>query len=240
MDYFWIVTIIVFASLLKGLTGFGFALVSLPFLLIWYAPKEIIPVLVTCNLLASTVIILQKKSVKLIDKYNKRLIIYGGVFSILGVVFLKYLPAKILILIMSVFFIVLSILSFWGVRFVKKKTMNAYRWAGAFIGFLTGSISISGPPLAIFLQSTNTDKTTFREVFAWFSIVSAFISLVSYIASGLYSLEQFYLSAVFFPILWLGSFIGKRLNHKMDYKHFNHLILLFSIFSSLFLLYRVF
>lgn len=53
MEIFWIIIIVLAASLVKGITGFGFALVSLPLLLIWYSPREIIPVLILCNLIAS-------------------------------------------------------------------------------------------------------------------------------------------------------------------------------------------
>ena len=52
----WIILIIIISSLIKGITGFGFALLSFPLLLTWYSPKEIIPVLMICNLIASVLI----------------------------------------------------------------------------------------------------------------------------------------------------------------------------------------
>ena len=56
MPNIWVILIITFSSLIKGITGFGFALVSFPLLLMWYEPKEIIPVLMICNLIASVLI----------------------------------------------------------------------------------------------------------------------------------------------------------------------------------------
>ena len=61
MDMIWILLIVSFASLLKGSTGFGFALVSLPALLFWYPLKELIPTLLLCNFIISVFMILQKK-----------------------------------------------------------------------------------------------------------------------------------------------------------------------------------
>jgi len=61
MPNIWIVLIITLSSLIKGITGFGFALVSFPLLLMWYTPKEIIPILMICNLIASVMIVLTKK-----------------------------------------------------------------------------------------------------------------------------------------------------------------------------------
>lgn len=61
MDWLFILLVVLIASLVKGITGFGFALVSLPILVAWFPVKELIPVLTICNLLASIVIVLQKK-----------------------------------------------------------------------------------------------------------------------------------------------------------------------------------
>jgi uncharacterized membrane protein YfcA len=92
MELTWIILIVVIASLVKGITGFGFALVSLPPLMIWYSPKEIIPVLLLCNLFSSIIIVLQKKEHKLINKQFKSLIIHGALFTIVGVMFLNICP----------------------------------------------------------------------------------------------------------------------------------------------------
>lgn len=165
MLYFWIILIVSVASLVKGITGFGFALIALPPLLIWYSPQEMIPVLILCNLFASLVIVLQKKDRKLVNKQFQTLIIYGALFTLLGVFTLKYLSEDILITIMSMFFIVLSICSLLGIRYSIKLSDWSYRLAGMFLGFLTGSISISGPPLALFLHSAKVDNQEFREIF---------------------------------------------------------------------------
>ena len=114
MLYFWIIIIVSVASLVKGITGFGFALIALPPLLIWYSPKELIPVLILCNLFASLVIVLQKKDRKFVNKQFQSLIGFGALFTLVGVLTLKYISEDILITIMSVFFILLSVGSLLG------------------------------------------------------------------------------------------------------------------------------
>ena len=116
MELFWVLIIISVASLIKGITGFGFALVSLPPLMMWYSPKELIPVLMLCNLFASTIIILQKKNRKLVNKQFRTLIIYGGIFTILGVITLSNISDRILVIILSIFFILLSVFSLLGIK----------------------------------------------------------------------------------------------------------------------------
>lgn len=85
MPNIYIFLTVIISSLIKGVSGFGFALISLPILLTWYEPKEIIPVLMICNLVASVFIILQKKNQQLIDKASISLILSGGIFTLTGV-----------------------------------------------------------------------------------------------------------------------------------------------------------
>ncbi len=54
---------------------------------------------------------------------------------------------------------------------------SAYFVAGAFIGFLTGAVSVSGPPLALFLNRAKLSNRKFREIFAAISIVSAIVAI---------------------------------------------------------------
>lgn len=238
MDYFWILLIIAIASLIKGITGFGFALVSLPPLLFWYSPKEIIPVLMLCNLLASTIIVLQKKDQKLVNKQFRSLIFYGALFTIVGVLTLKYISEDFLIIIMSLFFILLSVFSLLGIKYALKLSDKSYKIAGAVLGFLTGSISISGPPLALFLHTAKVNNKEFREIFSWFSIVTALIALVGYGMIGLLNMQTLKTTLLFFPILYLGSYFGKRLNHKIPPLLFKKISLFITLFSSLLLLMK--
>ena len=130
----WIILIIIISSLIKGITGFGFALLSFPLLLTWYSPKEIIPVLMICNLIASIMIVLQKKEYKMLDKQSYYLIGTGGLFTIAGVIALSSTDGKWLIRLSGILFIVLTIYSL--VRKMPKQTTmsnSSYLSAGAFI-----------------------------------------------------------------------------------------------------------
>lgn len=238
MVAFWVLLIVIIASLVKGITGFGFALVALPPLMIWYSPKEIIPVLLLCNLFSSIVIVFQKKERRLIDKQFETLIIFGAIFTVFGVLALKYLPEEMLIVILSVFLILLSILSILGIQYPIKLTNRLYKIAGAFLGFLTGSISISGPPMALFLHSAKVDNQQFREIFSWFSIVTSIVAAIGYFALGILTLLSLKMALLFFPILFIGSFIGKRLNHLIPHRVFKKAILIITLFSSVFILLK--
>lgn len=238
MAHYWIVIIITVASLIKGMTGFGFALVAFPLLLNFYSPKELIPVLIFCNLLASVMIVLQKKDRKLVNNQFQSLIVFGALFTIVGVLTLTYISDRSLIVIMSIFFMLLATLSLVGVKCSFKLTDLSYMLAGAILGFLTGSISISGPPLALFMNVAKVDKQEFREIFSWFSIVTAVIALVGYGLIGLFTLATIKMTALFLPLLFGGSFIGRRLNQFASPGLFQKLSMIITLLSSVLILMK--
>lgn len=238
MELTYIILVIACASLLKGITGFGFTLVALPPLMLWYSPKEIIPVIILCNLFSSSIIVLQKKEKKLVDKSFRTLIFFAAFFTVIGVITLNYLPEHILIIVMCVFFILLSFCFFFGLNISLKTNKFSFRLAGAFTGFLTGSISISGPPLAIFLRSVKVDNQQFREIFSWYDIVTAIIALLSFGMFGMLDFQIFKLTLLFTPILFLGTYFGKRLNNHISSRFFDKLNTSLTLLSSILILLR--
>lgn len=239
MEIVWILLIVTLASFVKGITGFGFALVALPPLLFWYSPQEIIPVLLFCNFFASTVIVLQKKERKLVDNKFKALIYYGAFFTIFGTLVLKNIAGDTLVMIMALFFIILSIITLLGVKYSIKQTKLNIKIAGALCGFLTGSISVSGPPMALFLNAVNVDNHQFREIFAWFNIVSTAVAIFGFLLLDLLTVEIFKMTLMFIPILYLGTFFGKRLMRFIVPGIFKKMAILMSLISSVFLLWKL-
>ena len=135
-------------------------------------------------------------------------------------------------------FSLLSVGSLLGIRYSIKLSDRSYKIAGAFLGFLTGSISISGPPLALFLHSAKVDNQEFQEIFSWFSIVTAFIALVGYGVVGLLTLATCKMTLLFLPLLYLGSLLGKRLNYRFSPLSFKNKSVLITLLSSLSLLLK--
>lgn len=236
MPNIWIIVIITFSSLLKGITGFGFTLISFPLFLMWYAPKEIIPVLMICNLIASIMIVLQKKEHKLLDKQSYYMIVTGGFFTIAGVIALSSTDDKWLIRFSGIIFIVLTLYSLIG-KMQKNKTLRnrAYLFAGAFIGFITGAVSISGPPLALFLNRANISNRKFREIFAAFSVTTSIVAVVGYYQAGMITLQTLKTSVILIPILLTGTIVGKKLNTIISIEMFQTINIVLTLIASLML-----
>lgn len=232
----WVLAIIAIASLIKGITGFGFSLIALPLLLFWHSPHELIPVLTVCNLIVSVIIVLQKKERKLVDKSYRQMIVIGSLFAILGVALLKHLPESILASSLAIAFIIMSLISLFGLKFPFNINKYTHWGIGALCGFMSGSTSVYGPPLALYLNHAGVDNRQFREIFSWFSITIATMAIVGYGFVGLLSMATLNLTLVFLPILYLGSFIGKRINQHLPTTVFKHINTFISLASSILLL----
>ena len=238
MNFVLIIAIILLASIVKGINGYGFALIAMPLLIIWFEPQQLVPILVISNLIASIFIVMQKKEKNLINKPYKVLIVSGSIFAFLGVIILKWVSGQTLIYLMSAFFILLSICALLGIRFKASLSALSCSVFGAIIGVITGSISISGPPLALFLHSAGVNNQKFREVFAWFSICSSVIAVAGYIIAGMITTEMLMHVLTFVPCLFIGSAIGKRLNHFLPINIFKNISLLITLVASIALLIK--
>jgi len=192
-----------------------------------------------CNLIASIMIVLQKKEYKMLDKQSYYLISTGGLFTIAGVIALSSTDGKWLLRISGIIFIVLTI--FPLVRKMPKKTTmcdSSYLSAGAFIGFLTGAISVSGPPLALFLNKANISNSKFREIFASFSVITAIIAVFGYYQANMITINTLKTSLIFIPILLTGTIVGKKLNTIIPIEKFQAFNIVLTLIASFMMIIR--
>lgn len=230
-----ILGIIFISGIVKGTTGFGFALFSLPLLVHFIPIKTLIPIITLFNLFSSVQIIIQSHGLKL----NKPLIFLSvmgtiGVFS--GTLILKYLPDHKLKLLCAVVLIILSIMFLTGYRFKIRKLRRGNAIAGFISGFLGGSLSVSGPPLALFLTSLKLDTKNFRFTFAWFSIITAFIAIIDYVKIGLVHLNTFKIFIISLPVLLISVQTGKLLNKKLSVTLFYKGVVIITLLAGILLL----
>lgn len=232
-----IVLFIIFISgIVKGTTGFGFALFSVPLLVHFIPIKNLVPLVMLFNLFSSVQIVLQTPKLKI----NKRILLlsFTGIAGvILGSLVLKFTPEILLELFTAIILIVLSILFLAGYRFKVRKIKRGNALAGFISGFVGGSTSVSGPPLALFLTSLKLDTLHFRFTFAWFSIITASVAILDYMKIGVLKFNTLKVFIVSLPLLiasiWLGKFISRRIPQHRFYKG----AIIVSLLAGLFLLF---
>ncbi|MDC1106271.1 sulfite exporter TauE/SafE family protein [Prolixibacteraceae bacterium] len=216
------------ASLLKGMTSFGFSLMAFPILLNYYSPMVLVPALTLCNIITSVQIVITTKTQ--INKSSNHWLIIGGLAGIIpGVLLLQSWNPGILKISVGIIFVLLSILFLSGFRFRINHPIRAQIIAGSTAGFLGGALSVSGPPLVLFLTSMRFTNQEFRLHFAIFSVLTSSMAFAGYWISGIISLQVWKIFLISFPILVLGTIIGQKLSKRISIIFFQRLCITISL-----------
>lgn len=234
----WIIilSIIFLSGIVKGTTGFGFALFSLPLLVHFIPIKTLVPIITLFNLFSSVLIVLQTRHVKI----NRRIILLslsGIVGIILGSLILKFLPEKWLKLFAAIILIILSVMFLTGYRFKIRRIKRGNIIAGFISGFLGGSTSVSGPPLALFLTSLKLSTVHFRLTFAWYSTITALVAMFDYVKIGVVYPYTFKIFIISLPVLILSIQLGKLISQKISQHIFYQGSIIITLLAGLLMFY---
>ena len=148
--------------LVVSFAGFGFALVMVPLLTIFFAPKDFLPsyhiLAVVCQL------VLALKSHKHIQwRLLAKLLTMAIVGIPLGTIALKHLPTEIISLAIAVLTLLFATIFIVNAKVHVKKNIILETLAGLSSGFLSGSTAQSGPPIVLYGLARQWDKDVFRS-----------------------------------------------------------------------------
>jgi hypothetical protein len=104
---------------------------------------------------------------------------------------------------------------------------------GLISGVLGGSMSISGPPIVLFFNNQNVEKSVFRAnlIAYFFSIYMA--TIPAYFFGNLLTVDLLGSSVVMVPIMFLGAIIGIRASKKVNEIVFKKITLLLVLFTGI-------
>lgn len=204
------------STLIQSLTGFGFAIVSTPLLLMVYDAKEVVVLLQFLSVVLDTVFVFFVKDN--IDWHFLKPLLIGSVIGHpIGILIYLFVPTIGLKI-----FIACVILSFLFLTKIYRKQLAETSCKTGVVGCLSGilntSTSMSGPPLIIYLTSTNRDKTSLRATcIAYFTIINYLGIFAFYLAGKDFSFaieQSIYIVPFCFIALWLGNKLFPYISQK--------------------------
>jgi len=223
--------VILLSSLLKGMTGFGFALIAIPFLSFFYPIKVLVPAMAIFNLVSSAALLLKIRET--ISWYYFVPMFAASLAGIpFGVFLLDLLDESVLRIIIGVTLLLISIKMLSGIPLAKRFKDKPIVFAGFMSGILSGSVSLGGPPLVIAMNRKNYSKDFFRGVFAWFSTFSSFFAIAAFYVRGLMPLASVKLSLYYIPLLFLGASLGNRLSKMVNPHKFKRIVVVVNVFTG--------
>jgi uncharacterized membrane protein YfcA len=206
-------TAVLFAGFLRGLTGFGFALIAVPVLSVLVSPKLVVPLIVIHGLAASVPLIFGARH----HAQPRRiwpLIVTGSAGVPFGSYLLLVLDADALRLMIGGVAVVSAGLLMTGFKYQVKRELLAYIPVGLASGVLQGSSGLAGPPVILFFTNQGVPPLVFRANILAFFFVQGIATVAAFTVAGLFSRDAFVLSAIFAPALLVGTYSGARFASK--------------------------
>jgi uncharacterized protein len=202
--------ITLFASLARGFSGFGAALIFIPLVSALLGPQVAAPLLlVTDGVMAAGMI---PKAVKTANQPEVLTMALGALIGIpAGTWLLSALdPQTLRWAIFAVALLMLALLgSGWRYKGRPKPPLTVL--VGAVSGLFSGAAQIGGPPVVAYWLGGPIPALVVRANIVFFFATTSLIAATGYVWGGLITLQILCLAVLIAPIYGLGTWVGSRM-----------------------------
>ena len=220
------------ASTTQGLAGFGFAIVSVPIMIIFISPKMVVPIIVMQAILINLLILIEAR--KWLDLKRIWPLIVAGIAGIpVGTYLLVVLDVNVLRVFIGSVIAPFAIAYMVGFSKQVKNEKLAFAPIGFISGLLGASTSIGGPPVILFFVNQGVDKQTFRANLVAYYLVVSLVVILAFVLSGVITTTVIQYAIWFLPATLLGTITGIKLAHKIDEKLFRKIALIVVTIAAL-------
>lgn len=224
------------ASLFSTVSGFGFALVAMPFLTQIMPVKTAIIFIILMNLLLRLINMYQVRK-----EFDWNTVLMTTIGSLVGMypgsMVLKLMPAAQLEIFLGLVLLTATLLlSLQCTVKITNKTAGRFG-AGMIAGFFGASTSVNGPPLALYFLNEKTDKNLMRANLVWFFGLSGAMTVVTnYFAGNVHDVNWPMLLCCT-PAMFVGILAGEKLFFCVPQELFRKLALVVVLIGASIMLY---
>ncbi len=207
-----------FAAVVRGTTGFGFALVLAPVLLLLLEPKSVVVIDLLLGLLSNVFVV--ATSLRSVRWRWLTPMLVGVVLGIpLGVFTISVISPSALKVMIGVVVLVFAVPLALGFTRPFRREKPVAGLAGFAGGFLASSTSLGGPPVVLFMHNQDWRKEAIHPSLAACFLLTTSGSLVGLLISGLVRLPTVLTAASLAPALLVGTAVGivafRRINERV-------------------------
>jgi uncharacterized membrane protein YfcA len=229
--------IIFIASLVRGFTGFGLALVAVP-LIQFFLPVSDTAVFIALVNICFSLLYFRRSKRYIKGQPIGTMALWTGAGVAAGTVILKFVNPAYIQMVWGVLILLIVIALIRGVNFGIRSERSAFRLSGMLGGILAGATGITGPPVAIILSSVKTPKEKFSAVLSLFILFAVSFAFVFYYAAGLIHVRTLLLALTTIPAMLAGLYIGDRLVSRINQKTFTAVIYVVLVIMGIITLYK--
>ena len=226
----WVALAIAVASFAQSLSGFGFALLSVPLMTLVVSPRDAV--------IISTIIGATSTSIQaVLDRKHldwplaKRLSIASYIGMPFGLGAFLFVSETGLRFGLGVVVLVATFLLLRGFRLHDEQ--HHYDWSlGLVAGVLATSTSTNGPPLVFLMQARQMAPATFRATINTVFALSNFGALALFLSAGKVTSQNLTGVAVALPSLGVALSLGYIVRRYVSAERFKYLVIVLLFLSS--------
>lgn len=205
----WVAAGTLLAGLVRGLAGFGGALIFVPLASALLGPAVAVPVL---NIVDGVATLPLVPGAVRRCRWAEVIPLFLGAVALLplGVHGLRVLDPAIVRRVMSVAILAITLCLATGARTAVTPGRLASAGVGAVSGLMSGAIGLSGPPVVLFWLGGQADARTARANMIAYFAVSGIAAIAAMLWAGLVTAQVLRLSIVLSPIYAGGVLLGAR------------------------------
>lgn len=207
------------ASFVRGLTGFGFAIVATPLLALVYPPAIAVPVATLLQIPSGLPTVIRDW-----PDTNFRAAAtawLGGLPALIpGVFLVGSVPADAMRLIVGAAVVFSTVALAFGKKLDREPKPYELVGAGALSGLMQGAVAMAGPPVILLILSSSWTAARCRATLSFVFLLLGTASLIFGAIHGLVTTESLIIAAATVPGLLLGQAIGSWLFLRVDAKRY--------------------
>ncbi|HLB22528.1 MAG TPA: sulfite exporter TauE/SafE family protein [Dehalococcoidia bacterium] len=218
----FVVAVVLVAATAQALAGFGFALIAVPLLVTVLDVRDAVVVVTLLGIINSGII--AATSWRRVPWATVFPMLLGAVAGMpVGLLVLLLAPAEAVRLLVGVTTIVMAVALLRGLRFGSRHLPGELA-VGAVSGVLNTSTGTNGPPIVLYLQGREHPPDEFRGALGVFFVTCNVITLGSFFAARVVSVDAGVLFAAASPAIVAGSLAGHVLVRRVQPHTFRSLV----------------
>jgi uncharacterized membrane protein YfcA len=211
-----------FAGVVRGVTGFGAAMVMAPPVALLLGPSVAVPlVLLLEGFAAAPMLPVLRKRARW--PVLTPMIIAATVFMPLGTLLLTSLDPELTRRMIAMVVIGFSLILLTGARWHGQYRTPTGIALGSLSGTMMGATGIGGPPVILYLLSGPDDPATIRATLTFYVALASALGVGTLALRGLVSEDVLLLGAAMTPLFMVGVMFGGRIFARLSEQKFRRL-----------------
>lgn len=206
--------VILFASVIQGMTGFGAGLLAGPTLTLFLEPKLVVLIIMFTGI-ANLIFVVHNARQHIYAARALPLIIPAILGVPVGVYLLYKAASSVTSLAIAAISIIFSAILLMGYHMPIKREVAASLGFGFMSGMMSAGVGMGGPPLILFLSNQRWPREMFRGTTAFLFLLTGSLSIILYIIGGIATYSRVLISLSLIPSGIIGFFIGNFLFQRV-------------------------